>query len=55
VVIWKIFHEGAQYEEHGLPTTPQAAKRRVQRLTQQLRALGSSVELNPVNPQAVVV
>jgi transposase len=55
VVIWKILHDGAQYEEHGLPTTPKAAKRRVQILTQQLRALGYSVELNPLNPEAVVV
>jgi hypothetical protein len=54
VVIWKILHDGAQYEEHGLPTTPKAAKRRVQILTQQLRALGYSVELNPLNPEAVV-
>jgi hypothetical protein len=55
VVIWKILHEGAQYQEHGLPTTPQAAKRRVQILTKQLRAFGYSIELKPLNPEAVVV
>ena len=55
VVIWKILHDGAQYEEHGLPTTPKAAKRRVQILAEQLRALGYSVEINPLNPEAVVV
>ena len=55
VVIWKILHDGAQYEEQGLPTSPQAAKRRVQILTKQLRALGYSVEIKPLNPEAVVV
>jgi transposase len=54
VVIWKILHDGAQYEERGLPTTPQAAKRRIQRLTKQLRALGYSIELKPLSPKAVV-
>ncbi len=52
VVVWKILHDGAQYEERGLPTTPQAAKRRVQRLTQQLRALGYSIEIKPLSPEA---
>ncbi len=54
VVIWKILHDGAQYEERGLPTTPQAAKRRVQRLAKQLRALGYSIELKPLSPKAVL-
>lgn len=54
VVIWKILHDGVQYLERGLPTTPQAAKRRVQRLTQQLRALGYSIELKPLSPEAVL-
>ena len=53
VVIWKILHDGVQYEERDLPTTPQAAKRRVQRLAQQLRALGYSVQLKPTSPQGV--
>ena len=53
VVIWKILHDGAQYEERGLPSTPQAMKRRVQRLTQQLRALGYSVEKKPLTPEVV--
>ena len=56
VVIWKILHEGAQYEEYGLrPTTPQAAKRRVQVLTKELRALGYSDEIKPLNPEALAV
>ncbi len=48
VVIWKILHEGAGYVEHGLATTPQAAKRRLQRLKRELRSLGHSDELRPV-------
>jgi transposase len=55
VVIWKVLHEGAQYEERGAATTPQAAKRRVQRLTKELRALGYSVELKTANPVTVTV
>jgi transposase len=47
VVIWKILHDGATYIEHGGVTSPQAAKRRIQRLKQQLRAMGFSDELKP--------
>jgi len=54
VVIWKILHGGAQYEERGLPTTPQAAKRRMQRITQQMRAIGYSVEFKPLKTEAVL-
>jgi len=53
VVIWKILHEGAQYEERGLPTTPQAAKRRMQRIKQQMRAIGYAVEFKPLKTEAV--
>lgn len=53
VVIWKILHQGAQYEERGLPTTPQAAKRRMQRIQQQMRAIGYAVEFKPLNTEAV--
>lgn len=55
VVIWKVLHDGARYEERGAPTTPQAAKRRVQRLTKELRILGYSVELKPTSPEAACV
>jgi transposase len=48
VVIWKILHEGAHYVEYGATTTPQARKRRVQRLQKELRALGYVVELKPL-------
>jgi transposase len=54
VVIWKILHEGAQYEERGLPATPQAAKRRMQRITQQMRAIGYAVEFKPLKTEAVL-
>src|ERR1700712_4570598 len=47
VVIWKILHDGVRYIEYGGVTTPQAAKRRVQRLKKQLRDLGYSDELKP--------
>lgn len=54
VVIWKILHQGAQYIEYGLATTPQAAKRRLQRIRRELRALGYAVELNPLPPEPVL-
>jgi transposase len=53
VVIWKILHQGVQYEERGLPTTPQAAKRRMQRIKQQMLALGYAVEFKPLKTEAV--
>ncbi len=47
VVIWKILHQGVRYEERGAATSPQAAKRRAQRMVQQLRKLGYIVEIKP--------
>jgi transposase len=55
VVIWKVLHQGALYEERGGVTTPQAAKRRVQRLTKELRALGYSVTPQTPNLGAAIV
>lgn len=55
VVIWKILHQRVSYEERGSQTTPQAAKRRAQKLAQQLRALGYSVDIKPLCPQTVPV
>lgn len=52
VVIWKILHEGEEYFEYGATTTPQAAKRRLQRLKKELRALGYSDVLQPLQPEA---
>lgn len=54
VVIWKILHQGVQYVEYGFATTPQAAKRRLQRIRQELRALGYSDELKPLRTEAVL-
>jgi transposase len=50
VVIWKILHDGVDYIEHGLATTPQAAKRRLQRIKKELLMLGWSAELTPLQP-----
>lgn len=46
-VIWKILHAGVRYEERGSLSTPQAIKRRLQRLAKELRAAGYSVEVKP--------
>jgi transposase len=48
VVIWKVLHEGATYIEYGGATSPGAAKRRIQRLRKELRALGYSDLLQPL-------
>ena len=52
VVVWKILHEGAQYEERGSATSPQAMKRRIQRLKQELRLLGYADALLALEAQA---
>jgi transposase len=49
-LIWKILHDGVSYIEQGTETTPQAKKRRAQRLAQSLRRLGYSVTLTPITP-----
>jgi transposase len=46
-VIWKILHTGVHYEERGSASTPQAIKRRIQRLTKELRDAGYTVEIRP--------
>lgn len=55
VVIWKILHDGVEYIERGLTTSPQAMKRRLQRLKQELRALGYCDQLTRLQPEAVPV
>lgn len=45
VVIWKILHDGVHYIEYGGTTSPQAAKRRLQRIRKELRTLGYSDDL----------
>lgn len=53
-VIWKILHDGAHYVEYGGLTSPQAAKRRLQRLKKELRILGYSDDLKPLATAAPV-
>lgn len=49
-LVWKILHEGVHYIEKGTETTPQAKKRRAQKLAQSLRQLGYAVALSPLTP-----
>lgn len=42
-IIWKILHEGAAYEEHGLRTNLNAVRQRANKLARQLRRLGYDV------------
>jgi hypothetical protein len=49
-LVWKILHDGVRYVEQGQETTPQAKKRRAQRLTQARRKLSYSVALTPIVP-----
>ena len=51
-LIWKILHDRVNYIEQGNETTPQAKKRRAQKLTQALRKLGYQVTLTAVIPGA---
>jgi transposase len=53
LVIWKILHDGVEYLERGLPTTPQAIQRRIQRVKKELRALGYSDEIKPLQTEAL--
>ena len=48
-LLWKILHDGVTYVEQGTETTPQANKRRAQKLAQALRKLGYRVTLTPAN------
>jgi transposase len=50
-LIWKLLHTGQRYREHGSSTNPQALKRRIQRLTKELRNAGYTVQITP--PAAV--
>lgn len=54
VVIWKVLHDSAKYVEYGGLTSPEAAKRRLQRLKKELRAMGYSDEIQPLTPATVV-
>jgi transposase len=45
---WKILHDGISYIEQAAETTPQAKKRRAQKLAQALRKLAYQVAITPV-------
>ena len=47
-VVWKILHDGVQYQERGHRPDPQTIKRRVDKLVRHLRGLGYQVQLSPV-------
>jgi len=48
-LIWKVLHEKVRYIERGpLAMDPMAMKRRVARLTKQMRKLGYTIEVKPV-------
>ncbi len=49
-LVWKILHDQVRYIEQGGETTPQAKKRRAQRLARALRKLGYNVALTPLVP-----
>jgi len=53
VAIWKILHEGVEYVERGQATTAQSAQRRLQRLKRELRLLGYSDDLKPIQAAAL--
>jgi hypothetical protein len=49
-LIWKILHDGVEYQERGAVTSPQAIKRRFQRLRRECRNLGYEIHLTPTGP-----
>ena len=51
---WKILHDHVSYIEQAAETTPQAKKRRAQRLIQALRRLGYQAAITPVTPTPAV-
>ena len=48
-IIWKILHQGVDYEERGQQPNPQALRQRTRKLIRDLRRLGYQVELTPLN------
>ena len=54
VVVWKILHEAVRYVEMGQATTPQAAKRRAQRMVRKLRQLGYTVQISALSPEVTM-
>jgi len=46
-VIWKILHDGVDYQERGHQPNPLTIQRRVSKLVRHLRQLGYQVQLSP--------
>jgi transposase len=51
-LIWKILHDGVEYQERGAVTVRQPVKRRLQRLRRDCRYLGYKIYLMPTGPTA---
>jgi transposase len=47
-IVWKILHDGVDYQERGHRPNPQTIQRRVSKLVRHLRRLGYQVELSAV-------
>jgi transposase len=45
-IVWKILHDGIEYQERGLHPDPQTIQRRVDKLVRHLRRLGYQVQLS---------
>lgn len=48
-LIWKLLHHQVRYVEFGNRPNPEAVKRRLNRLTRELRCLGYAVQLTPLS------
>ena len=46
-VLWRILHDGVEYEERGLHPDPRTIQRRVDKLVRHLRGLGYHLQLTP--------
>lgn len=51
-IVWKILHDGVEYQELGRQPDPKSIERRVGKLTRQLRALGYRVQIQPATTAA---
>jgi len=49
IIIWKLLHHQVRYVEFGNRPNPEAVKRRLNRLTPELRCLGYAVQLTPLS------
>jgi transposase len=49
-LVWKILHQGANYQERGACPNTKVAQQRTRRLIRQLQTLGYQVQLTPITP-----